>query len=106
MYPTIPQTYVTRRDGREAEGAPLLREYGVISSIEGSNPSLSATSAFPIVHIFYGGRIIFPYQYLSVYICNISIQMESNFRDTVSEIALHFKAKIFCEALGHIKIVI
>tara|TARA_B100000989_G_scaffold293436_1_gene270845 strand:+ start:9588 stop:9842 length:255 start_codon:yes stop_codon:yes gene_type:complete len=26
-----------------AEGAPLLREYGVNSSIEGSNPSLSAT---------------------------------------------------------------
>ena len=25
-----------------AEGAPLLREYGVYSSIEGSNPSLSA----------------------------------------------------------------
>ena len=24
------------------EGAPLLREYGVNSSIEGSNPSLSA----------------------------------------------------------------
>ena len=32
------------RDGREAEGAPLLREYGVYSSIEGSNPSLSAIS--------------------------------------------------------------
>ena len=31
------------RDGRAAEGAPLLREYGVKSSIEGSNPSLSAT---------------------------------------------------------------
>ena len=31
-----------RRDGRAAEGAPLLREYGVKSSIEGSNPSLSA----------------------------------------------------------------
>ena len=31
------------RDGRVAEGAPLLREYGVNSSIEGSNPSLSAT---------------------------------------------------------------
>ncbi len=30
------------RVGREAEGAPLLREYGVNSSIEGSNPSLSA----------------------------------------------------------------
>jgi hypothetical protein len=30
------------RDGRAAEGAPLLREYGVNSSIEGSNPSLSA----------------------------------------------------------------
>ena len=32
------------RDGRVAEGAPLLREYGVKSSIEGSNPSLSAIS--------------------------------------------------------------
>ena len=30
------------RGGREAEGAPLLREYGAKSSIEGSNPSLSA----------------------------------------------------------------
>ena len=29
------------RDGRVAEGAPLLREYGG-NSIEGSNPSLSA----------------------------------------------------------------
>ena len=26
----------------QVEGAPLLREYGVKSSIEGSNPSLSA----------------------------------------------------------------
>ena len=32
-----------RRLAREAEGAPLLREYGVKSSIEGSNPSVSAT---------------------------------------------------------------
>gem|GEM_PF-6504986 len=31
-----------RRGGRVAEGAPLLREYGVKSPIEGSNPSLSA----------------------------------------------------------------
>ena len=31
------------RGGRAAEGAPLLREYRVKSSIEGSNPSLSAT---------------------------------------------------------------
>jgi hypothetical protein len=31
-----------RRGAREAEGAPLLREYRVKSSIEGSNPSLSA----------------------------------------------------------------
>src|SRR3954469_17132804 len=35
--------YKTRRDAREAEGAPLLREYRVKSSIEGSNPSLSAS---------------------------------------------------------------
>ncbi len=27
-----------------AEGAPLLREYGVYSLIEGSNPSVSAIS--------------------------------------------------------------
>ena len=31
------------RLAREAEGAPLLREYGVKSSIEGSNPSVSAS---------------------------------------------------------------
>ena len=37
---------VSRRDGREAEGAPLLREYGAYTSIEGSNPSLSATTLF------------------------------------------------------------
>jgi hypothetical protein len=30
------------RGGRVAEGAPLLREYGVYSLIEGSNPSFSA----------------------------------------------------------------
>ena len=35
----------TRRDAREAEGAPLLREYRVKSLIEGSNPSLSARYA-------------------------------------------------------------
>jgi hypothetical protein len=34
----------TRRDAREAEGAPLLREYRVKSLIEGSNPSLSAST--------------------------------------------------------------
>ena len=33
---------VSWRDGREAEGAPLLREYRANNSIEGSNPSLSA----------------------------------------------------------------
>ena len=31
---------LARRDGREAEGAPLLREY-TGDGIEGSNPSLS-----------------------------------------------------------------
>ena len=45
-----------RRDGREAEGAPLLREYRVCSPIEGSNPSLSAidlkTSLFNEVLLF------------------------------------------------------
>ena len=35
--------FAFRRLAREAEGAPLLREYGVKSSIEGSNPSVSAT---------------------------------------------------------------
>ena len=34
--------HTIRRDAREAEGAPLLREYRVKSLIEGSNPSLSA----------------------------------------------------------------
>ncbi len=34
--------YLLWRGGRVAEGAPLLREYGVNPSIEGSNPSLSA----------------------------------------------------------------
>ena len=38
---------VFRRGGREAEGAPLLREYGVKSLIEGSNPSLSAINEKP-----------------------------------------------------------
>lgn len=33
--------FLTGTGGRAAEGAPLLREYGVYSSIEGSNPSLS-----------------------------------------------------------------
>lgn len=39
----------TRRLAREAEGAPLLREYGVKSSIEGSNPSVSASSPNPLI---------------------------------------------------------
>ena len=33
---------VARRDGREAEGGGLLNRYRAKSSIEGSNPSLSA----------------------------------------------------------------
>ena len=41
------------RDAREAEGAPLLREYRVKSLIEGSNPSLSARYAkTPPVGVF------------------------------------------------------
>ena len=32
-----------------AEGAPLLREYGAKSFIEGSNPSLSASMAPPML---------------------------------------------------------
>ena len=40
-------------DAREAEGAPLLREYRVKSSIEGSNPSHSARKArTPLVGVF------------------------------------------------------
>ncbi len=39
-----------RRDGREAEGAPLLREYGR-NPIEGSNPSLSATAIAPVAQL-------------------------------------------------------
>ena len=38
-----PLAGILRRDGRAAEGAPLLRAYGVKSSIEGANPSLSAS---------------------------------------------------------------
>ncbi len=33
------------------EGAPLLREYGVYSLIEGSNPSLSAIALFPAIKL-------------------------------------------------------
>ncbi len=33
------------------EGAPLLREYGALNSIEGSNPSLSATLPWQVVDI-------------------------------------------------------
>ena len=35
-----------------AEGAPLLREYRVKSSIEGSNPSHSASSKKPLSGLF------------------------------------------------------
>ncbi len=34
-----------RRDGREAEGGGLLNRYRAKSSIEGSNPSLSASES-------------------------------------------------------------
>ncbi len=49
---------VFRSDAREAEGAPLLREYRVKSSIEGSNPSHSATSEIAAR----GRRFFFPAQ--------------------------------------------
>ena len=39
-----------RRDGREAEGGGLLNRYRAKSSIEGSNPSLSAKKAFEDIH--------------------------------------------------------
>ena len=48
-----------RRDGRVAEGAPLLREYGVNSSIEGSNPSLSASMFFTTTILFLLLKTIF-----------------------------------------------
>ncbi len=41
------------RDGRVDEGAPLLRAYRVYSLIEGSNPSLSATSWRVVAVLFY-----------------------------------------------------
>ena len=46
------------RGGREAEGAPLLREYRVYSSIGGSNPPLSANHAkTPCFMVFFFVRI-------------------------------------------------
>jgi hypothetical protein len=36
-----------RRRDREAEGAPLLREYAVMSCIKGSNPFVSAIKQPP-----------------------------------------------------------
>jgi hypothetical protein len=39
-----------RRDGREAEGGGLLNRYRAKSSIEGSNPSLSARQSAPPIH--------------------------------------------------------
>lgn len=45
-----------RRDGREAEGGGLLNRYRVKSSIEGSNPSLSANrfcKCFPRIKFLY-----------------------------------------------------
>ncbi len=48
IWPGLPRPrWQFRRDGRVAEGAPLLREYGVYSPIEGSNPSLSAKTNTP-----------------------------------------------------------
>ena len=49
-----------------AEGAPLLREYGVNSFIEGSNPSFSAihkspslmTGAFFMLAFWHFGRLV------------------------------------------------
>ena len=43
LFQTQHRTIELRRDGRVAEGAPLLREYGFKKPIEGSNPSLSAS---------------------------------------------------------------
>ena len=40
-----------RRDGREAEGGGLLNRYRVKSSIEGSNPSLSANPIYKSTEI-------------------------------------------------------
>ena len=38
-----------RRDGREAEGGGLLNRYRAKSSIEGSNPSLSARQSSSLI---------------------------------------------------------
>ena len=42
------------RGGRAAEGAPLLREYG-LTPIEGSNPSLSAAH----LHEYAMNKVVF-----------------------------------------------
>jgi hypothetical protein len=43
--PGIRYNAEARRDGREAEGGGLLNRYRAKSSIEGSNPSLSASES-------------------------------------------------------------
>ena len=42
--PSCGSLHQSWRGGREAEGAPLLREYTAYTRIEGSNPSISAIS--------------------------------------------------------------
>ncbi len=50
---TIRYNSEARRDGREAEGGGLLNRYRAKSSIEGSNPSLSARqSAHPFLSTY------------------------------------------------------
>jgi hypothetical protein len=49
---------LVRSDDRVAEGAPLLREYGVYSLIEGSNPSCSANIKPQVIDLL--GVFLFP----------------------------------------------
>ena len=59
-----------RRDGREAEGGGLLNRYRAKSSIEGSNPSLSARqSAYPLSFV---QRNIYIYRRMTACLASIS----------------------------------
>jgi hypothetical protein len=52
FWPTRYNLELRRRD-REAEGAPLLREYAVMSCIKGSNPFVSANETARESGLFY-----------------------------------------------------
>ena len=48
-----------RRRGREVEGTPLLREHAAKNCIEGSNPSVSATTSVVSLLIAIDKALIF-----------------------------------------------